>query len=163
MYAWAPGDEGWALPDNVGFSMFDNVNNQAIHLEIHYDNPSLIEGRKDSSGLRFFYSLEERTHRAGILQVGDPFLALNGQDIKDGLTQYEFTCPGTCSSSILAKERSGDNQAVTVFSECKCPMCLHSLRSVLSNISNIYTNTSLAIVSILISSSHASKWNSYEE
>eukprot|EP01083_Nonionella_stella_P039805 108280_1 len=117
VYAWAPGDEGWALPDEVGFPMFDNVNNQAIHLEIHYDNPSLIEGRKDSSGLRFFYSNTERTHRAGILQVGDPFLALNGQDIKDGLTQYEFTCPGTCSSSILAKERDGGSQAVTVFSE----------------------------------------------
>ena len=117
--------------------MFDNVNNQAIHLEIHYDNPSLIEGRKDSSGLRFFYSESERTHRAGILQVGDPFLSLYGQDIKDGLTQYEFTCPGTCSDSILAKERSGDNQAVTVFSECKSNMS-SSLQSVLSNI--VYTN-----------------------
>jgi len=102
--------------------MFDNINNQAIHLEIHYDNPSLIEGRKDSSGLRFYYSNTERIHRAGILQVGDPFLSLYGQDIKDGLTQYEFTCPGECSSSILAKERSGDNQAVTVFSECKFNM-----------------------------------------
>ena len=121
----------WALPDKVGFPMFDNVNNQAIHLEIHYDNPSLIEGRKDSSGLRFFYSESERTHRAGILQVGDPFLSLYGQDIKDGLTQYEFTCPGTCSDSILAKERSGDNQAVTVFSECKSKMSsLHPIYTI---------------------------------
>ena len=125
--------------------MFDNVNNQAIHLEIHYDNPSLIEGRKDSSGLRFFYSESERTHRAGILQVGDPFLSLYGQDIKDGLTQYEFTCPGTCSDSILAKERSGDNQAVTVFSECKSNMSSFRLRSILSNL----LLTLLVIVSIL--------------
>lgn len=125
--------------------MFDNINNQAIHLEIHYDNPSLIEGRKDSSGLRFFYSESERTHRAGILQVGDPFLSLYGQDIKDGLTQYEFTCPGTCSDSILAKERSGDNQAVTVFSECKSNMSSFRLRSILSNL----LLTLLVIVSIL--------------
>jgi len=42
VYGWAPGDEGWALPNDVGFPLFDDVNNQALNLVIHYNNSSLI-------------------------------------------------------------------------------------------------------------------------
>ena len=111
-------DEGWALPSDVGFPLFDNLNNQAVLIQIHYDNPTFKAGMKDSSGVRFYYSHDEREHRAGVLQVGDPWVALQGKTIEEGLTQYSFTCPGTCSSSILAKkERSGESKGVTVFSE----------------------------------------------
>ena len=120
VYAWAPGDEGFALPKSVGFPFFDNVNNQAVKIEIHYDNPSLIAGAKDSSGLRFYYTHDERTHRAGILEIGDPWLSLNGESINEGLTQYSFTCPRTCSSSLLGKERNGGDQSVTIISERTC-------------------------------------------
>ena len=118
VYAWAPGDEGFALPDDVGFPFLNSENNQAIHMQIHYNNPSLISGMKDSSGLRLYYSNTERTHRAGMLETGDPHLALFGEEISDGLTKYSFTCPGACSSSMLAagKRRMGSN--------CMLPACV---------------------------------------
>mmetsp|Transcript_27190 Transcript_27190/g.58257 ORF Transcript_27190/g.58257 Transcript_27190/m.58257 type:complete len:624 (-) Transcript_27190:387-2258(-) len=117
LYGWAPGDEGWALPNDVGFPAFENENNQAVMIEIHYDNPSFKPEMKDSSGMRFYYTHGERTHRAGILLVGDPGLSLVGEKIDEGLTQYEFTCPGACSSSLLGRELNGENQGVTIISE----------------------------------------------
>jgi len=118
VYAWGPGDEGFALPNDVGFPVFDGEHNMAVHMQIHYDNPRRRSGMKDSSGLRFYYTNEERTHRAGVLEVGDPHLALRGKDIPDGLTKYSFHCPGSCSSSVLAQEKlRGGSQGVTVISE----------------------------------------------
>ena len=113
VYGWAPGDEGMALPNDVGLPMFDNENKQAVYIEIHYHNPSLVSGMKDSSGIRFYYVNEERTHRAGILALGDPLVMLGDTKINDGLTQYSFTCPGDCSSTFIAQE------GVTILTECK--------------------------------------------
>jgi hypothetical protein len=113
VYAWAPGDEGWVLPDDVGFSMFGAANRQAILVEIHYNNPSGISGKRDSSGTRFYYSKEERSQKAAILELGDPNVKLGGEAINNGLTQYEFSCPGECSSAFLG------GSSVTVLAECK--------------------------------------------
>ncbi|KAL3782149.1 hypothetical protein ACHAW5_010250 [Stephanodiscus triporus] len=104
LYGWAPGDEGVVLPNDVGLPLFDDENKQAISVEIHYHNPSLLSGTKDSSGIRFYYANNERTHRAGILEIGDPWIELYDTKINDGLTQYSFTCPGECSSTFLAQE-----------------------------------------------------------
>ena len=127
LYAWAPGDQGLALPEDVGFPLFDNENTQAISVEIHYNNPSHTTGMLDSSGLRFYFVNEERTYRAGVYQTGDPFVGLMeiNPEINDGLTKHTFTCPGECSSLFLASEteRSGEDAAdqvgVTIILECK--------------------------------------------
>lgn len=137
IYGWAPGDEGWALPTDVGFPLFDNPNNQAIFISIHYNNPDLIAGKKDSSGLKFFYKNEPRKYEAGILEVGDPWMSLEGEPIDDGLTQYTFTCPSACSSTFLATTgRSGNDQGVTVISESKfkCKILLCFLGHLLLNL-----------------------------
>jgi len=101
IYGWAPGEHGMILPDNVGFPMFDSEFNQAILIEIHYNNPKRISGMEDSSGVRFHYTSTKREYDAAMLQVGDPMLGLRGVAINDGLTQHEFTCGGTCSSLFL--------------------------------------------------------------
>lgn len=91
-----------------------------MHVQIHYDNPSFKTGMKDSSGIRVYYTHDERTHRAGMLEVGDPGVALDGENIDEGHTKYEFTCPGACSSSFLeAKERNNESAGVTIILECK--------------------------------------------
>ncbi|KAL9180016.1 hypothetical protein ACHAXT_007986 [Thalassiosira profunda] len=115
LYAWAPGDEGWALPDDVGFPMFSEAGNQAIFIQTHYDNPDLVPGMKDSSGLRFFYTNEERAQEAALMEIGDPWLSLGGETVGDGLSKYSFTCPGACSSFFLGTERSGSG--VTILGE----------------------------------------------
>ncbi len=110
IFEWAPGEQGLVLPDNVGFPLFGSEDKQAILIEIHYNNPKLISGMKDSSGVRFHYTSTPRLHEAAILQLGDPLLGLYGVGIADGLTKHEFTCGGSCSSLFL-------DEPVTVLSE----------------------------------------------
>mmetsp|Transcript_5138 Transcript_5138/g.7439 ORF Transcript_5138/g.7439 Transcript_5138/m.7439 type:complete len:645 (+) Transcript_5138:49-1983(+) len=112
LYAWAPGEDGWRLPRDVGIPMFDNDDHQALRLEIHYNNPGRLSGQLDSSGIRFYYSETARTHAAAILELGDPTVRMTGEKIDDGLTKYEFACPGECSSFFLA-----GGSGVTVFAE----------------------------------------------
>ena len=116
IYGWAPGDEGWALPQDVGLPLFANGRN-GILIEIHYNNPDLIEGLKDSSGLNFYYTIEEQKHEAGILRIGDPMLGMNEESVGRGLTQYSFTCPGTCSNTFLEPDHVGYDKGVTVVFE----------------------------------------------
>ena len=115
LYAWAPGDVGWPLPDDVGLPIFETDNDQAISIQIHYDNPSRLSGRKDSSGVRIYYTNSRRTHSAAILELGDPLVWMSRsgatENINDGLTKYQFDCPGTCSSTFLG------GGSVTVFRE----------------------------------------------
>jgi hypothetical protein len=113
IYGWAPGDEGMALPNDVGFPLFDTESKQAVWIEVHYHNLNQDSGMKDSSGMRFYYVNDERTHKAGILEIGDPWLMLYDTPINDGLTQYSFTCPGDCSKPFVADE------GVTILSEGK--------------------------------------------
>jgi len=110
IFGWAPGEQGMVLPDNVGFPMFATEDMQAIRIEIHYNNPKLISGMKDSSGVRFHYTSTPRLHEAAFLQLGDPQVGLYGEQITDGLTKHEFTCGGSCSSLFL-------DEPVTVISE----------------------------------------------
>jgi hypothetical protein len=112
IYGWAPGDQGWKMPDDVGFPLFNNANRQAVMIEIHYNNPGRLSGQMDSSGIRFHYSLSQKKHDAAILELADPYVFLIGQDIDSGLTKYEFTCPGACSSAFM-----WNGQGVTVLAE----------------------------------------------
>jgi hypothetical protein len=41
---------------------------------------------KDSSGVRFYYTYEEREYRAGIYDTGDPWVMLENTTINNGLT-----------------------------------------------------------------------------
>jgi hypothetical protein len=111
MFAWAPGEDGMILPDNVALPVFGDSQINSLRIEIHYNNPELVSGLSDSSGLRFFYSLEPREHDAGWLSLGDPVVALSGEPIGEGLSEWSFTCAGTCSALALL------NGPVTVFSE----------------------------------------------
>jgi hypothetical protein len=113
-----------ALPNNVGFPMFENANKQAIDVVIHYNNPDHITGLKDSSGVRFYYTNEEREYRAGIYDTGDPWVMLMNTTINTGLTKYSFTCPGACSSTYMTSpmrsssdEEGGGEEGVTILSE----------------------------------------------
>eukprot|EP00984_Skeletonema_dohrnii_P006055 scaffold2141_cov223-Skeletonema_dohrnii-CCMP3373.AAC.3 len=94
-------DHGMVLPDNVGFPLFDSGRNQAILIEMHYNNPKKTSGIQDFSGVRFHYTSTPRKYDAGIIQLGDPFLGLRGVKINDGFTQHDFTCDGKCSSTFL--------------------------------------------------------------
>ena len=84
------------------------------------DTPWLVifqANKIDSSGVRLYYTHEEREHRAGFLLLGDPLLVLD-EKIGEGYTKYDFTCPGKCSSLFLGQtERESESQGVTVLTE----------------------------------------------
>ena len=88
------------MPEHVGFPLFHSEGAQAIQVEIHYDNPTLIEGMVDSSGVRLYYINEEREEKAAILELGDSLIGLEGENINAGLTRYQFTCLGECSANV---------------------------------------------------------------
>lgn len=65
-------------------------------IQTHYDNPNGVEGEEDNSGVRVYYTEELRPIDAGVIELGDPFIALYGQALEDGKSRYSFTCPSSC-------------------------------------------------------------------
>lgn len=104
-YVWAPGEGPFALPPNVGGPLGLNGGYQSFRIEIHYDNPSRVQGVSDSSGVRLYYTTDEKEFEAGVLQLGDPDVALFGQPVGNGLVEHIFDCPGRCSNFILGDRK----------------------------------------------------------
>ncbi|KAL9987415.1 hypothetical protein ACROYT_G001716 [Oculina patagonica] len=98
---WAVGAQAFYYPPNVGYVIGSADSPNSYMLEIHYDNPKEIEGRKDSSGLRFFYTPNLRKYDAGVLPVGEsslPYMVIPPKQ-KSWIT-YGF-CPKECSQEML--------------------------------------------------------------
>ena len=104
-YVWAFGAEPYALPPNVGAPLGLNGGFRSFQLEIHYDNAALVQGVIDSSGVRLYYTTDEKEFEAGFLQLGDPDVNLYGQSVGNGLVEHTFACPDSCSSSILGDKK----------------------------------------------------------
>ncbi|XP_066027869.1 DBH-like monooxygenase protein 1 [Pocillopora verrucosa] len=67
---WAVGGTAFYYPPKAGYPV-DTNSPRTFFLELHYDNPNAIEGRKDSSGIRFYYTSHLREYDAGIMCVGE--------------------------------------------------------------------------------------------
>jgi Copper type II ascorbate-dependent monooxygenase, N-terminal domain/DOMON domain/Copper type II ascorbate-dependent monooxygenase, C-terminal domain len=108
-YVWAPGEEPLSLPLNIGGPL--GVNGfQSFRLETHYNNPSAVANVTDSSGVRIYWTSKKRDMDLGILQLGDPSIALYGETVGNGLSKHTFVCPETCSNESIT-------QPVTVIRE----------------------------------------------
>jgi dopamine beta-monooxygenase len=97
-YIWAPGEKVIAFPDFLGMPLFGSDGFQAFQMEIHYNNPTLTEGVIDNSGVRFYWTSEQREQQIGIMNIGDPLIGVFGQPLGVGLSMHQFECPGSCSS-----------------------------------------------------------------
>jgi hypothetical protein len=102
IYVWAPGEPRLELPDYVANPIGpDGIHPQTFRVQIHYDNPDHLSDLTDNSGVRFYYSLRPRQYEVGILQLGDPSVALWRRRLGDGLRQHSFHRPSPCSSTVL--------------------------------------------------------------
>jgi DOMON domain/Copper type II ascorbate-dependent monooxygenase, N-terminal domain len=103
LYSWTPGALPLALPDDVGFTLgpapIQGI--LSFQVQIHYNNPSLIEGGRDNGGLRVYYTKSLPTHEAGILPLGDMLTNLGGSVISTGTSRFDFSCDKQCSSLVL--------------------------------------------------------------
>ncbi|CAH1269899.1 MOXD1 [Branchiostoma lanceolatum] len=69
--AWAIGSGDITFPAHVGYPIGgDEDDSGYVLMEMHYDNPQVLPGLYDSSGLRFIYTPELRDNDIGIMEVG---------------------------------------------------------------------------------------------
>ena len=105
----SPSDELWeevdaALPLGLGYGKY-------VILEVHYDNPALLEGAVDSTGFELVLSPTLRTHDAGTLLVGSipttPEANITSPlIIPPGRARHDFVdyCPSTCTRKSLVRQ-----------------------------------------------------------
>eukprot|EP00929_Paragymnodinium_shiwhaense_P120829 TRINITY_DN9289_c0_g1_i1.p1 TRINITY_DN9289_c0_g1~~TRINITY_DN9289_c0_g1_i1.p1 ORF type:complete len:1157 (+),score=296.64 TRINITY_DN9289_c0_g1_i1:211-3681(+) len=101
IWGWAPGVDGFMLEDDIGFPLGSQTGAfVAIGMQVHYNNPSLVKGVVDSSGIRVYYTTKRRKIRAGVLEIGDPDVRLLGEEIPGGLSEYRFSCTGEFTEKL---------------------------------------------------------------
>uniref|UniRef100_A0A3Q1I9J3 DOMON domain-containing protein n=1 Tax=Anabas testudineus TaxID=64144 RepID=A0A3Q1I9J3_ANATE len=96
--AWGVGGEVLTLPENAGIPI-GGEGSSFYRLEIHYNNPNLEAGRKDSSGLRLYYTTQLRQHDVGILTAGLLGFANLEYSIPPKATQ--FRTYGVCNTTFI--------------------------------------------------------------
>lgn len=68
--AWAMGASPMTYPRHVGLPVGGPGYSPYVMLEMHYNNPDLVGGVVDSSGIRLYYTDHLRQTDAGILEIG---------------------------------------------------------------------------------------------
>ena len=78
-----------------------------MRLEIHYNNQERKMGIRDSSGIRFFYTNQRRTHDVGVLEIG----VIYSPDMIIPPNQDSFSwlgvCPAMCTKEVSLFEAPG--------------------------------------------------------
>jgi DOMON domain/Copper type II ascorbate-dependent monooxygenase, N-terminal domain/Copper type II ascorbate-dependent monooxygenase, C-terminal domain len=112
LYSWTPGTFPLVFPQDVGITLGPNDGAiQSFRLQMHYNNPLLLNGITDSSGLRVHYKFAAPTYEAGILPMGDILTSLEGTPLNSGTSRFDFSCSDECSTLVL------DQEPVTVIGE----------------------------------------------
>ncbi|XP_054612161.1 dopamine beta-hydroxylase [Dunckerocampus dactyliophorus] len=92
--AWAMGAEAFYYPPDAGLPMGGSGSSRFLRLEVHYHNPLLISGRRDSSGIRLHYTPSLRRYDAGIMELGLVYTPIMAVPPK----QHTFYLSGYCTS-----------------------------------------------------------------
>uniref|UniRef100_A0A9J7XYZ0 Dopamine beta-hydroxylase n=1 Tax=Cyprinus carpio carpio TaxID=630221 RepID=A0A9J7XYZ0_CYPCA len=99
--AWALGAEPFYYPADAGLPLGGEGSSRFLRLEVHYHNPLLISGRRDSSGIRLWYTPSLRRFDAGIMELGlvyTPVMAIPPRQRSFQLTGY---CTAKCTQTAL--------------------------------------------------------------
>ncbi|XP_062333527.1 dopamine beta-hydroxylase [Osmerus eperlanus] len=99
--AWAMGAEAFYYPADAGLPLGGPGSSRFLRLEVHYHNPLLLSGRRDSSGIRLFYTPALRKYDAGIMELGlvyTPIMAIPPREHSFQLTGY---CTDKCTQTAL--------------------------------------------------------------
>ncbi|KAG7322978.1 hypothetical protein KOW79_014324 [Hemibagrus wyckioides] len=99
--AWALGAEPFYYPADAGLPMGGGGSSRFLRLEVHYHNPLHISGRRDSSGIRLWFTPSLRRFDAGIMELGlvyTPVMAVPPHQHTFQLTGY---CTAECTRTAL--------------------------------------------------------------
>ncbi|XP_012520163.1 PREDICTED: dopamine beta-hydroxylase [Propithecus coquereli] len=103
--AWALGAKAFYYPEEAGVVFGGPGSSRFLRLEVHYHNPLHLKDRRDSSGIRLYYTATLRRFDAGIMELGlvyTPVMAVPPRESSFVLTGY---CTDKCTQ--LALPRSG--------------------------------------------------------
>ncbi|KAM9841689.1 dopamine beta-hydroxylase [Aulostomus maculatus] len=92
--AWAMGAEAFYYPPHAGLPLGGPGSSRFLRLEVHYHNPLLLAGRRDSSGIRLHFTPSLRRYDAGIMELGLVYTPIMAVPPK----QHTFYLTGYCSS-----------------------------------------------------------------
>ncbi|XP_041716334.1 DBH-like monooxygenase protein 2 homolog isoform X1 [Coregonus clupeaformis] len=95
--AWGVGGGAFELPEKAGIPIGGQNNDEFYRLEIHYNNPAQEAGRRDSSGLRLYYTAQLRQHDVGIMTTG--LLVASGWGYAIPPNATAFHSYGLCNTS----------------------------------------------------------------
>ncbi|ODM94234.1 DBH-like monooxygenase protein 1 [Orchesella cincta] len=95
LFVWAKGGKRMIFPEDVGYPVPDELGeNQYFLMELHYDNPQMLEGRKFKTGARIYHTNQLRPVEAGLLTIA--------HDLQISFTippnQEDFVLTGQCGS-----------------------------------------------------------------
>ncbi|XP_024418171.2 dopamine beta-hydroxylase [Desmodus rotundus] len=99
--AWALGAKAFYYPEEAGLAFGGPGSSRFLRLEVHYHNPLRIQGRRDSSGIRLYYTATLRRFDAGIMELGlvyTPVMAIPPREAAFVLTGY---CTDKCTQLAL--------------------------------------------------------------
>ncbi|XP_039111111.1 dopamine beta-hydroxylase [Hyaena hyaena] len=100
--AWALGAKAFYYPEEAGLAFGGAGSSRFLRLEVHYHNPLMIQGRRDSSGIRLYYTATLRRFDAGIMELGlvySPVMAIPPRESNFVLTGY---CTDKCTQVALS-------------------------------------------------------------
>lgn len=107
----APGAGDFYLPPSFGIPTGSGpeVYNY-LTLEVHYNNPDLVPGIVDNSGITATYTAQLRPINAGTVTLGD--IGISAPDIppEEECVRYEFTCIPGCTQKL-----KGDIHPIATF------------------------------------------------
>ncbi|NWI19890.1 DOPO hydroxylase, partial [Crypturellus soui] len=99
--AWAMGAQAFYYPEEAGLAFGGPGSSRYLRLEVHYHNPLVLQGRRDSSGIRLYYTGSLRRYDAGILELGlvyTPVMAIPPGEAEFLLSGY---CTDKCTELAL--------------------------------------------------------------
>uniref|UniRef100_A0A8B9R7N3 Dopamine beta-hydroxylase n=1 Tax=Anas platyrhynchos TaxID=8839 RepID=A0A8B9R7N3_ANAPL len=99
--AWAMGAQAFYYPEEAGLAFGGPGSSRYLRLEVHYHNPLVFKGRRDSSGIRLYYTGSLRRYDAGIMELGlvyTPVMAVPPGETAFVLTGY---CTDKCTQRAL--------------------------------------------------------------
>lgn len=99
--AWAMGAEPFYYPPDAGLPIGGPEGSKFLRLEVHYHNPLILTGRRDSSGIRLHFTPSLRHYEAGIMELGlvyTPIMAIPPRQQAYALSGY---CTSKCTQTAL--------------------------------------------------------------
>ncbi|KAF0308702.1 Dopamine beta-hydroxylase [Amphibalanus amphitrite] len=96
--AWAMGADPLVYPEEAGLPIGGPDFNPYVMLEVHYNNPNLKKGHRDSSGVRLTYTERLRPHDASVMELGLEYT--DKMAIPPGMASFELSgyCVPECTA-----------------------------------------------------------------